>query len=113
MLHYLREPAPGDEVARADAVRSLCDLAERFAPDHAWFVDTMNELFEVAGERCSAGMGQAASVSPVARAATCSTHILQLVYHIFPTHPVLFPPNDSHLHPDSQARWCRPAWPTT
>jgi AP-4 complex subunit epsilon-1 len=50
VLHYLREAAPGDEVARADAVRSLCDLAERFAPDHAWFVETMNELFEVAGE---------------------------------------------------------------
>ncbi len=50
MLQYLRDPAPGDEVARADAVRSLCDLAERFAPDHAWFVETMNELFEVAGE---------------------------------------------------------------
>lgn len=51
VLHYLREAAPGDEVARADAVRSLCDLAERYAPDHAWFVETMNELFEVAGER--------------------------------------------------------------
>ena len=50
VLHYLRDAPPGDEVARADAVRSLCDLAERFAPDHAWFVETMNQLFEAAGE---------------------------------------------------------------
>ncbi|KAL4452296.1 hypothetical protein ABPG75_007958 [Micractinium tetrahymenae] len=48
VLGYLRESS--DEVARRDAVCSLCDLAERFAPDHQWFVDTMNELFEVAGE---------------------------------------------------------------
>ncbi|EFN54810.1 hypothetical protein CHLNCDRAFT_35777 [Chlorella variabilis] len=48
VLNYLREG--GDEVARRDAVRSLCDLAERYAPDHVWFVDTMNELFEAAGE---------------------------------------------------------------
>jgi AP-4 complex subunit epsilon-1 len=47
VLNFLREG--GDEVARGDAVRSLCDLAERFAPDHAWFVDTMNQLFEAAG----------------------------------------------------------------
>ncbi len=47
VLGFLRES--GDEVARRDAVRSLCDLAERYAPDHRWFVDTMNELFEVAG----------------------------------------------------------------
>lgn len=47
VLQYLGDG--GDEVARAEAVRALCDLAERFAPDHQWFVDTMNELFEVAG----------------------------------------------------------------
>lgn len=55
VLGYLRES--GDEVARRDAVRSLCDLAERYAPDHQWFVDTMNELFEVAGARRRAGGG--------------------------------------------------------
>ena len=47
VLQYLRDT--GDEVARGDAVRALCDLAERYAPDHHWFLDTMNELFEVAG----------------------------------------------------------------
>ena len=49
VLGFLRDAAPGDEVARGDAVRALCDLAERYAPDHQWFVDTMNALFEVAG----------------------------------------------------------------
>ena len=51
VLGYLRDSggAGEDEVARGDALRALCDLAERFAPDHQWYVDTMNQLFEVAG----------------------------------------------------------------
>jgi hypothetical protein len=54
VVQYLRD-AGGDEVARSDAVRQLCDAAERYAPDHQWFVDTMNQLFEVAGERLKGG----------------------------------------------------------
>ncbi len=49
VVDYLREC--GDEVARGEAVAQLADLAERYAPDHQWFVDTINELFEVAGEQ--------------------------------------------------------------
>ena len=48
VLGYIRESP--DEGARAEAATQLCDLAERYAPDHAWFVHTLNELFEVAGE---------------------------------------------------------------
>lgn len=56
VVQYLRD-AGGDEVARRDAVHQLCDAAERYAPDHQWFVDTMNQLFEVAGERAGGAGG--------------------------------------------------------
>ena len=52
MVEYLRDTS--DEVARQEAVAQLADLAERYAPDHQWFVDTINELFEVAGGHCLA-----------------------------------------------------------
>lgn len=48
VIGYIKES--GDELARREAVTALSDLAERFAPDHQWFVDTINELFEVAGD---------------------------------------------------------------
>ncbi len=48
VIDYLRDCS--DEVARGEAVAQLADLAERYAPDHQWFVDTINQLFEVAGE---------------------------------------------------------------
>lgn len=41
MVEYLRGVT--DDVAKADVVRRIGDLAERYAPDTQWFIDTMNQ----------------------------------------------------------------------
>lgn len=41
MLDYLR--STGDEVQKADVAKRIGELAERFAPDTQWFIDTMNQ----------------------------------------------------------------------
>ena len=41
MLDYLR--TTGDEVQKADVAKRIGELAERFAPDTQWFIDTMNQ----------------------------------------------------------------------
>ena len=41
MLDYLR--SLGDEVQKADVAKRIGELAERFAPDTQWFIDTMNQ----------------------------------------------------------------------
>lgn len=42
MMDYLR--AVSDDVQKLDAVRRIHELAERFAPDMQWFLDTMNQV---------------------------------------------------------------------
>lgn len=46
MLEYLR--GTQDEVAKGYAVKRIAELAERFAPDTQWFVDTLNQVGHVA-----------------------------------------------------------------
>ena len=41
MMDYLR--ATSDDVQKLDAVKRIHELAERFAPDMQWFLDTMNQ----------------------------------------------------------------------
>jgi hypothetical protein len=41
MVEYLRGVT--DDVAKADVVQRISDLAERYAPDTQWFIDTMNQ----------------------------------------------------------------------
>ena len=125
VLGYLRESQ--DEVARGDAVRALCDLAERYAPDHTWFVDTMNELFEVAGgwaHRGGGGGGHHSTphhITPSQHSAppqhTTAGLLAEARLPCRRAHPSPFraltlccPPP---LHPSLQARWSQPPWPTT
>ena len=39
-----------DEHIRADVATRVSELAERYAPDNHWFIDTMNRVFELAGD---------------------------------------------------------------
>lgn len=47
MLDYLRTTV--DEYMRSDLVNRVTQLAEKFAPDNAWFVRTMATIFELGG----------------------------------------------------------------
>lgn len=42
MIDYLRSTS--DRVQKADVVKRLGELAERFAPDTQWFIETMNQV---------------------------------------------------------------------
>ena len=42
MIDYLRGVT--DDVAKSDVVHRIGDLAERYAPDTQWFIDTMNQV---------------------------------------------------------------------
>ena len=42
MIEYLRTTT--DDIQKADVVKRLGELAERFAPDTQWFIDTMNQV---------------------------------------------------------------------
>lgn len=42
MVDYLRGTT--DEVTKTDVVKRIGELAERFAPDTQWFLDTMNQV---------------------------------------------------------------------
>ncbi|KAL0026447.1 hypothetical protein WJX79_010441 [Trebouxia sp. C0005] len=48
MVDYLR--TTNDEVTKTEVVKRIGELAERFAPDTQWFLDTMNQVFEVGGD---------------------------------------------------------------
>ena len=47
MLDYLRTTV--DDYMRSDLVGRVTQLAEKFAPDNAWFVRTMAAVFELGG----------------------------------------------------------------
>ena len=49
LIGYLRQTR--DEYIRADLVSKVTQLAERFAPDNIWFIQTMNAIFELGEER--------------------------------------------------------------
>ena len=42
MVDYLR--TTNDEATKTEVVRRIGELAERFAPDTQWFLDTMNQV---------------------------------------------------------------------
>lgn len=43
MVDYLR--TTNDEVTKTEVVKRIGELAERFAPDTQWFLDTMNQVY--------------------------------------------------------------------
>ena len=45
LIGYLRQTR--DEYIRCDLVSKVTQLAERFAPDNLWFIQTMNAVFEL------------------------------------------------------------------
>lgn len=47
LITYLRQT--NDEYIRSDLVAKITQLAERFAPDNLWFIQTMNAVFELGG----------------------------------------------------------------
>ncbi|XP_065066485.1 uncharacterized protein LOC135692305 [Rhopilema esculentum] len=47
MIDYLRHSV--DEYVRSDLVNRVTALAEKFAPDNEWFIETMNTVFELGG----------------------------------------------------------------
>lgn len=51
MVEYLRGVT--DDVAKADVVQRISDLAERYAPDTQWFIDTMNQVGPHPVQHCS------------------------------------------------------------
>lgn len=50
MVEYLRGVT--DDVAKADVVQRIGDLAERYAPDTQWFIDTMNQVVYAPTSSC-------------------------------------------------------------
>ena len=44
LIGYLRQTR--DEYIRSNLVSKVTQLAERFAPDNMWFIQTMNAVFE-------------------------------------------------------------------
>ncbi|CAK0784933.1 hypothetical protein CVIRNUC_008138 [Coccomyxa viridis] len=47
LLDYLRSAT--DDSQKAEVAQRIGELAERFAPDTQWFIDTMNQVFELGG----------------------------------------------------------------
>ena len=45
LIAYLRQTT--NEYVRSDLVAKITQLAERFAPDNQWFIQTMNVVFEL------------------------------------------------------------------
>jgi len=48
LINYLRSTL--DEYVRTALVSRITNLAEKFAPDNEWYIDTMNEVFELGGD---------------------------------------------------------------
>ena len=51
LISYLRQTT--NEYVRVDIVAKITQLAERFAPDNQWFIQTMNAVFELGEWACS------------------------------------------------------------
>ena len=49
LVAYLR--VTRDDYTKADLVGKVTQLAERFAPDNLWFIQTMNAVFEIGEEK--------------------------------------------------------------
>ena len=48
MLTFLEQTS--DEHIRADVATRVSEIAEQYAPDNQWFIETMNKVFELAGD---------------------------------------------------------------
>ncbi|KCV70958.1 hypothetical protein H696_01905 [Fonticula alba] len=59
MIRFLRTGSlsPGEE-GRRELVAQIVDLSERFAPSHEWYIGTMVQLFEVAGDLVDARVAE-------------------------------------------------------
>ncbi len=55
LIAYLRLTT--NEYVRSDLVAKITQLAERFAPDNQWFIQTMNVVFELGECMCVSGGG--------------------------------------------------------
>ena len=49
LLSYLKA-APIESTVRKDLVFKINELGEKFAPNKAWYIRTMNKVFEVGGD---------------------------------------------------------------
>mmetsp|Transcript_18829 Transcript_18829/g.33818 ORF Transcript_18829/g.33818 Transcript_18829/m.33818 type:complete len:1080 (-) Transcript_18829:79-3318(-) len=54
LLHFLRGST--DPFLRADLTTKICTIAERYAPNNAWYVRTITELFKIAGDLVDDGV---------------------------------------------------------
>lgn len=48
LLHFLRGST--DPYLKSDLTSKICNIAERYAPNNAWYVRTISELFKIAGD---------------------------------------------------------------
>lgn len=48
LLHFLKGTT--DEFLKKDLTNKVCTLAERYAPNNLWYVETITDLFEISGE---------------------------------------------------------------
>jgi AP-4 complex subunit epsilon-1 len=60
MLAFLKRDGDrySDQYMRAEAASRVAELAERYAPDAKWYVETMTALFESAGDAVKPSIGQ-------------------------------------------------------
>eukprot|EP00854_Cymbomonas_tetramitiformis_P010505 gene10505-12428_t len=56
MIQYLK--AATDPLTKADTVSKVIELAERYAPTNQWFISTVNEVIEFAGELVTDSIAQ-------------------------------------------------------
>jgi AP-4 complex subunit epsilon-1 len=56
LLHFLKGTT--DSFLKKDLTIKVCRLAERYAPNNLWFVETITELFEISGEFVSQEVSQ-------------------------------------------------------
>uniref|UniRef100_A0A7S3VAQ8 AP-4 complex subunit epsilon-1 C-terminal domain-containing protein n=1 Tax=Chaetoceros debilis TaxID=122233 RepID=A0A7S3VAQ8_9STRA len=56
LLHFLKGTT--DSFLKEDLTKKVCNLAERYAPNNLWYVETMSELFEISGDFVSQEVAQ-------------------------------------------------------
>jgi AP-4 complex subunit epsilon-1 len=49
LIEYLQNTVATDELVRAELVSRINELAERYAPNNHWYIDTMNVMLQVGG----------------------------------------------------------------